>query len=749
MQPRTNLAVLRSACSRVEQPAVPAHADGETVGHEPRPLNASMRLLPLLRFRAAASAAFVLALTLTCTSARAVEVVEYYHAGLDHYFVTNLAEEKRALDAGVFTGWVRTGQTFQVFEEGDARLANSVPVCRFYGNPARGLDSHFYSASPDECAAVQQRFPDDWLLEAEALFRVHGPNPNGTCPASTLPVYRLYNGRTDVNHRYTTDAATADAMVAKGYAFEGIGTPRPVVFCAANIAPPAVLAGAPACTIVYSTLLPVLGQPVTMTASCTNAPTTYAWINCASTTATCTTTVTEAGPVVYGLVASNSQGPGAVAKTTLNWQPLAAAVPSCSLGANTTAPTVGTSLVLTAACAGSPVVFEWLACSPLTPDACSVVPQCATASTTCSPVSTQQGAVLYALRASNNAGTSARSSVTVDWRAPQPPPSNAPMCSLVASSQFPAINSTLTLTASCSSAPTVYEWIGCASTTNVCTTTSSTIGQRSYTIYARNAAGVSPAAIATVTWQVPPTAPPSCTLSAEPSNPYAGGTTILTANCTQSPKSFSWVNCSNATGNTCLATRSQTGQVMYSVTASNELGTSAPASITLTWGPPPPVGADFCGNFDNVKRVDLVWGGQFTTIHPDGGFEDDQILVGRFTVPSNATGTSTPGLITASEFVNGPAERTMTLSPSACDFRGFQDGVFPTPDPVGALRPIAWSFGIGPSMQFALAGMPNNLPKLVPGQTYFVNIRNRAFEGGGVSCTTAECNVRITVNVPK
>ena len=83
-----------------------------------------------------------------------------------------------------------------------------------------------------------------------------------------------------------------------------------------------------------------------------------------------------------------------------NWQPLAAAVPSCSLGANTTAPTVGTSLVLTAACAGSPVVFEWLACSPLTPDACSVVPQCATASTTCSPVNTQQGAVLYALRAS-------------------------------------------------------------------------------------------------------------------------------------------------------------------------------------------------------------------------------------------------------------------------------------------------------------------------------------------------------------
>ena len=62
----------------------------------------------------------------------------------------------------------------QVFDEGDTRLANSVPVCRFYGNPARGLDSHFYSASPDECAAVQQRFPDDWLL-----FVQHSPSAQG------------------------------------------------------------------------------------------------------------------------------------------------------------------------------------------------------------------------------------------------------------------------------------------------------------------------------------------------------------------------------------------------------------------------------------------------------------------------------------------------------------------------------------------------------------------------------------------
>jgi hypothetical protein len=703
-----------------------------------------------LRLRHAAFAAFVVALSLTCTAARAAEVVEYYHAALDHYFVTNLAEEKRALDSGAFTGWVRTGQTFQVFDAGDARLANSIPVCRFYGNPARGLDSHFYSASPAECLSVQERFPDAWLLEANALFNVHGVNENGTCPATTLPVYRLYNGRSDVNHRYTTDAATADAMIAKGYTIEGIGSPRPVVFCAANIAAPTIVPGTPTCTVTYSTLLPVLGQPLTMTASCTNNPTTYAWINCSSTTNTCTTTVNEAGRVVHGIVASNAQGPGAAAKTTLDWQPLAAAAPSCSVSANTTTPTVGGTLVLTATCTQSPVLFEWLACSPLTPDACSVVPECASAGTTCSPVGRQPGAVLYAVRGSNNAGASGKSSVSVDWRPTQPQnPGSPPACSLAASSAFPAINSTLTLTASCSNAPTVYEWIGCASTTNVCVTSSSTIGQRSYTIYARNSAGVSSPAAATVTWQVPPTGPPVCTLTAEPSNPYVGGTSVLTANCTQSPKSFAWVNCSSSSGNTCVAASGQTGQVTYSVTATNELGASVPTSITLTWGPPPPVGADFCGNFSDVKRIDLVWGGQFTTNHPDGGFEDDQILVGRLRVPANATGTTAPGLISAVEFINGPAERTMTLSPSACDFRGFQPGVFPTPDPTGAASPMGWSFGINPSMQFALAGMPGNRPKLVPGQTYYVNIRNRAYSGGDVSCTTPECNLRITVNVPQ
>ena len=102
----------------------------------------------------------------------------------------------------------------------------AAPVCRFYGNPARGLDSHFYSATPQECTDVQVRFPDAWFLESTDVFRVQAPTRRGTCPATTMPVHRLYNTRADVNHRYTIDPAVVTAMLAKGYVLEGVGERR-------------------------------------------------------------------------------------------------------------------------------------------------------------------------------------------------------------------------------------------------------------------------------------------------------------------------------------------------------------------------------------------------------------------------------------------------------------------------------------------------------------------------------------------
>lgn len=157
----------------------------------------------------------------------AVPVVEYYNARLDHYFVSALGSDIAALDAGRLPGWTRTGRTFNAYT---TRHPGTTPVCRYYMPPAVG-DSHFLSADPAECAAVGAKFPA-FVLESSAAMHVFLPDlVTGTCPAATRPVYRLWNGRTDSNHRYTTDAGVRDEMVARGFVREGYG-PNAVAMCA-------------------------------------------------------------------------------------------------------------------------------------------------------------------------------------------------------------------------------------------------------------------------------------------------------------------------------------------------------------------------------------------------------------------------------------------------------------------------------------------------------------------------------------
>ncbi len=159
------------------------------------------------------------AVSALATNAAPVPVVEYYWAARDHYFMTANPAEIAALDASAPGGWVRTGQSFGGYA-GATGIASR--VCRFYIPPAYG-DSHYYSASPDECAGVQVKFPA-LLEESASVFFIDLPDlTTGACPAGTIPVYRLYNNRADTNHRYTTSLAIRSAMLAKGYLPEGYG----------------------------------------------------------------------------------------------------------------------------------------------------------------------------------------------------------------------------------------------------------------------------------------------------------------------------------------------------------------------------------------------------------------------------------------------------------------------------------------------------------------------------------------------
>ena len=155
-------------------------------------------------------------------------VVEFYHAQLDHYFLTQNPDEIADLDRGVHPGWTRTGQAFEAYVSGRSENRGA-STCRWYATSGN-IDSHFFSASANECGTMHSLEPA-WKQETMNAFEVALPDLiTGACAQGTVPVYRLWNGRADSNHRYTTEVAIKTAMVAKGYVPEGYG-PDGVAMC--------------------------------------------------------------------------------------------------------------------------------------------------------------------------------------------------------------------------------------------------------------------------------------------------------------------------------------------------------------------------------------------------------------------------------------------------------------------------------------------------------------------------------------
>ncbi len=166
--------------------------------------------------------------------AKTAPVTEFYNAKLDDYFITADPVEVNALDTGAPPGWVRTGLRFLAYTDPAVAPAGVQPVCRFYLPPAYG-DTHFYSASPQECADTLARFGSVWVRESAAAFYVALPDTNsGSCPSGTRAVYRFANGANPVRRRYTAEVDVRNAIVEDGgWTQEGFGrAPDQVVMCA-------------------------------------------------------------------------------------------------------------------------------------------------------------------------------------------------------------------------------------------------------------------------------------------------------------------------------------------------------------------------------------------------------------------------------------------------------------------------------------------------------------------------------------
>ena len=148
-----------------------------------------------------------------------VDAIEYYHSGMNHYFITAGSAEAAMLDAGnVVKGWTRTGQTFKVES---SQASGTSAVCRFFSTSFGALSSHFYTANAGECATVKGN--PNWQFESVEFYAMT-PTQSGTCTSGT-PVYRLYNNGQGgaPNHRLTTSSSVRTTMMGQGWVPEGYG----------------------------------------------------------------------------------------------------------------------------------------------------------------------------------------------------------------------------------------------------------------------------------------------------------------------------------------------------------------------------------------------------------------------------------------------------------------------------------------------------------------------------------------------
>lgn len=163
-----------------------------------------------------------------------LDVVEYVHRTSGHFFVTHYPHEIAALDSlapNVFE-WTRTGRGFAVYRYGPVETGTGTlaPVCRFFsGATFAPLFSHFYTPYPKECQSLTGQ-GSGWTFEAKvfALGLPEGTLGARTCSGDRIPLYRAYNNRLSgaPNHRYTSDPAVLDQMVAAGWTFEGEAATR-------------------------------------------------------------------------------------------------------------------------------------------------------------------------------------------------------------------------------------------------------------------------------------------------------------------------------------------------------------------------------------------------------------------------------------------------------------------------------------------------------------------------------------------
>ncbi len=172
------------------------------------------------------------------------QAVEFYNPALQHYFITANAAEALGIDnSDGGPGWTRTGRSFGVWVNPLNAPAGTAGVCRFYST---GANSHFFTASDDECAGLKAREAAQrreaiqlgrvftgWTFEGIAFAAaVPAVQSGSACASGTENIHRAYNNGfasgQGANHRFVNDDTLRTLMEDRGWISEGVAFCGPV-----------------------------------------------------------------------------------------------------------------------------------------------------------------------------------------------------------------------------------------------------------------------------------------------------------------------------------------------------------------------------------------------------------------------------------------------------------------------------------------------------------------------------------------
>jgi hypothetical protein len=109
------------------------------------------------------------------------------------------------------------------------RAGEELPVRSVHGRQHR--DRGAQRAPRNRRGRNKRAAPTRWSPSPRAPQAASTSAAGSAAASGPSTPYRLFNGRTDANHRFTTDLAVRTQIIGKGYVPEGYG-PQGVALCA-------------------------------------------------------------------------------------------------------------------------------------------------------------------------------------------------------------------------------------------------------------------------------------------------------------------------------------------------------------------------------------------------------------------------------------------------------------------------------------------------------------------------------------